>query len=188
MIQIPFSFRDQGDTPSGAIRSYRDEDAQSLARHANDRAIWRNMRDRFPHPYAIEDAWRFIAHARSRQPESFLAIDIGGEVVGGIGYTLHEDIERVGAELGYWLATAFWGRGIMSGAVAAFTTFVFDRHAELRRLYAVPLAWNAASAVVLEKAGYRLEGRLRQSAIKDGVVVDQLMYSILRDEMKDASR
>jgi RimJ/RimL family protein N-acetyltransferase len=50
-------------------------------------------------------------------------------------------------------------------------------------LYAVPLAWNPASARVLEKAGYRLEGRMRQSAIKDGEVLDQLLYAILRDDV-----
>jgi [ribosomal protein S5]-alanine N-acetyltransferase len=163
------------------IRSWQLDDAASVARHANDRAVWRNMRDAFPHPYALADAESFIAMARRREPESFFAIDVDGAAVGGIGYTLHQDIECVSAEIGYWLGQSFWGRGIMSAAVTAFTRFVFERHPELRRLYAVPIAWNLASPRVLEKAGYQLEGRMRESAIKDGVVVDQLLYSILRD-------
>jgi ribosomal-protein-alanine N-acetyltransferase len=163
------------------IRSWQAGDASSLARHANDREIWRNMRDLFPHPYHISDAEDFIALAKRRDPESFFAIAVDGEAVGGIGYTLHEDIERVGAEIGYWLGVRFWGRGIMTAAVVALTRAVFGLHRELRRLYAVPMAWNPASARVLEKAGYLLEGRLRQSAIKDGQVVDQLLYAVVRD-------
>lgn len=160
------------------IRSWREADAVSLARHANDRAVWRNMRDGFPHPYTVADAQVFLRAARARVPESFFALAVEDQAVGGIGYTLHQDVERVSAEIGYWLGAAYWGRGIMSAAVAAFTRAVFQRHPELRRLYAVPFAWNPASARVLEKAGYRLEGRMRQSAIKDGMVVDQLMYGV----------
>ena len=87
------------------------------------------------------------------------------------------------AEIGYWLGTAFWGEGIVTSAVAAVTRLAFGRHAELRRIYAVPFVWSRASARVLEKAGYRLEGQMRQSVIKDGEVTDQFMYAILRDEL-----
>jgi len=170
------------DLGSCQIRSYREDDAESLARHANDRAVWRNMRNRFPNPYSLEDGRAFIAAARERQPESFFAIDIGGSAVGGIGYTLHDDVERIAAEIGYWLGAAYWGRGIISVAVAGFTGYVFQCHPELRRLYALPFAWNPASARVLEKAGYTLEGRMRQSAVKDGQVVDQWLYAILRTD------
>jgi [ribosomal protein S5]-alanine N-acetyltransferase len=167
------------------IRSWREDDAASVAKHANDRNVWRNMRDRFPHPYAPADARAFIAAAREREPETFFAIDAAGAAVGGIGYTLHDDVERIAAEVGYWLGAEYWGRGIMSAAIAAFTRYVFERHRELRRLYAVPFAWNPASARILEKAGYQLEGRMRESAIKDGAVVDQLLYAILRGERPD---
>lgn len=53
------------------------------------------------------------------------------------------------------------------------------------RLWAVPFASNVASARVLEKVGFRREGTLRQSAIKDGRVHDQHMYAILRDELTE---
>jgi len=159
------------------IRPWRPDDAADLAKHANNRDVWRNMRDAFPHPYTIDDAKQFIALAGAMNPETFFAVAVDGHVVGGIGYTRHTDIERVSAELGYWLGAEFWGRGIMSAAVAAFSSAVFARHPELRRLYAVPLAWNPASARVLEHAGFQLEGRMHQSAIKDGVVVDQLLYA-----------
>lgn len=173
--------------PAGAVRDWQQADSASLAKHADDRRIWRNLRDRFPHPYTRADADAFIAMALAMEPVTFFAIAVDDVAVGGIGYTLHEDVERVSAEIGYWLGTAYWGRGIMTSAVAAVTRLAFDRHQDLRRVYAVPYAWSAPSARVLEKVGYRLEGRLRQSVIKDGEVTDQFMYAILRDELPPPS-
>ena len=109
-------------------------------------------------------------------PETFFAIAVGGEAVGGIGYVLQQDVERVSAEVGYWLGEPFWGRGITPEALAAVTRYAIEQH-QLTRLFAVPFAYNTASCRVLEKAGYVVEGRLRRSAIKDGQVVDQLQYA-----------
>lgn len=174
--------------PIGVVREWRPTDAASLAEHANDRRIWRNLRDRFPHPYTRADGEAFIAMTRAMTPMTLFAIAVDDAAVGGIGYTLHEDVERVSAEIGYWLGTAYWGRGIVTSAVTAVTTLAFHQHEELRRVYAVPFTWSVASTRVLEKAGYRLEGRLRQSVIKDGDVTDQFMYAILRDELPGRTR
>jgi RimJ/RimL family protein N-acetyltransferase len=168
--------------PGFVVRNWRPEDAPSLARHANDRRIWLNMRDAFPCPYSLAAADAFLALVAGMSPVTYFAIAVDECAVGGIGYTLHEDVERISAEIGYWLGTTFWGRGIMTAALGAVTAYAFRHHQELRRLYAVPYAWNAASMRVLEKAGYRLEGRMRQSAIKDGRVIDQMLYARLRDE------
>ena len=172
--------------PECTVREWRLEDAASLAQHANDRRIWLNMRDAFPHPYTIADATAFLGIAVAMQPRTWFAVAVDDRAVGGIGYTRHGDVERIGAEIGYWLGTAFWGRGIMTAALQAVTAYAFRGHPELRRIYAVPYATSTASAHILEKAGYRLEGRMRQSAIKDGHVLDQLMYAILRDEVRNS--
>ncbi len=164
------------------VREWRATDATALARQANERRVWVNLRDAFPHPYSLEDAERFLATALSMSPQTYFAIEAAGRVAGGIGYTLHQDVERVGAELGYWLGVEFWGQGIATAAVRAVTQHAFVRHPELRRLYAVPFSSNPASARVLSKAGYRLEGTLCQSAIKDGKILDQWMYAIVRQE------
>ena len=168
--------------PGFAVRDWRSEDAPSLAQHADERRIWLNLRDRFPHPYTLADAAAFLGSVAIMQPRTFFAIAVDDRAVGGIGYTLHDDVERVSAEMGYWLGTAFWGKGIMTSALRAVTVYAFGQHTQLRRIYAVPYAWNAASMRVLEKAGYRREGRMRQSAIKDGQVIDQLLYAMLRSE------
>jgi RimJ/RimL family protein N-acetyltransferase len=164
------------------VREWRRDDAAELALQANDRRVWLNLRDAFPHPYGPADAERFIAAAVARTPPTFFAVVAAGRVAGGVGYTLHGDVERVAAEVGYWLGHEHWGRGIATAAVQALTAHAFRAHPELRRLYAVPFTTNRASARVLEKAGYRCEGTLRQSAIKDGRVLDQWMYAIVRDD------
>jgi ribosomal-protein-alanine N-acetyltransferase len=167
------------------VREWQPEDVPGLATQANDRRVWLGLRDAFPHPYGVEDAQRFIAMAMAKTPPTFLAITVAGAVAGGIGYTLHGDVERIGAEVGYWLGVEFWGKGIATAALRAVTHHAFAVHPELRRLYAVPYASNTASARVLAKAGYRFEGTLRESALKDGRVLDQGMYSILRSEAGD---
>jgi len=158
------------------VRSWEESDVPSLAIHANNRKIWRNLRDAFPHPYTEHNARVFIHSANEREPETYFAVAVDGEAVGSIGYTFHTDVERVSAQIGYWLAEPLWNRGIMTEALKAVTEQAIRTHG-LTRLYAVPYEWNAASFRVLEKAGYVLEGRMRRSAIKDGQVIDQLMYA-----------
>jgi ribosomal-protein-alanine N-acetyltransferase len=163
-----------------ALRPYRDGDQASIVRHANNRHVWINLRDRFPHPYTREDADGWIREVAGRNPPTQCAIAVGGEVAGGIGLTLQEDVHRRSAEIGYWLGEPFWGRGIMSEAVPAFTTYGFATF-DLCRVYATVFEWNPASARILEKSGYVLEGRLRKSVTKDSRTIDQLLYACIRE-------
>jgi ribosomal-protein-alanine N-acetyltransferase len=163
---------------SCTVRSWKAADAASLTRYANNRKIWINLRDAFPHPYTRRDARDYLRSIRMRSPETLFAIAVDGEAVGAIGYVLRGDVERVSAEIGYWLGEPFWGRGIVSDALQALTAHAIATHG-LTRIFAVPFAWNAASCRVLEKAGYVLEARLRRSAIKDGRITDQLQYAFI---------
>jgi len=158
------------------IRSWRTGDLDSLVRYADNRNIWINLRDRFPHPYTARDGQAFLKHTRTQHPETAFAIAVTGEAAGGIGFQLQGDVERVSAEIGYWLGEPFWGRGITTEALGALTEYAIATHG-LTRVYAIPFASNQASCRVLEKAGYVLEGRLRRSAVKDGRVTDQLQYA-----------
>jgi RimJ/RimL family protein N-acetyltransferase len=166
------------------LREWEPADAHALAALANDRRIWIGLRDAFPHPYSVDDAHRFIRLARGMTPQTYFAIVVSDRLAGGIGYTLHGDVERVGAEVGYWIGVECWGRGVATEAVRQVTRLAFERHPELRRLYAMPYVTNLASARVLQKAGYTCEGTLRENIIKDGQVLDQFMYSILRREVR----
>jgi len=160
------------------VRSWEFSDVDTVPAYANNRKVWMNLRDAFPHPYTKQSARDWIRGVRQRTPETSFAIAVNDEAVGGIGFVLHGDVERVSAEIGYWLGEPFWGRGITTAALRAVTAYAMETHG-LTRVFAVPFAWNAASCRVLEKAGYVLEGRLRKSAIKDGRLTDQLQYAFI---------
>ncbi len=163
---------------SCGVRSWRERDLPSLVTQANNRNVWRNLRDRFPHPYSEADGRAFLRLARDLKPETLFAITVADQAVGGIGYLLQNDVDRVSAEVGYWLGESFWGRGIVTEALSAVTEHAASAHG-LTRLFALPFADNAASCRVLEKVGYVLEARLRRSAIKDGTIVDQFQYAFI---------
>jgi RimJ/RimL family protein N-acetyltransferase len=163
------------------LRSWRPGDEESLPTHANDRGVWLNLRDRFPHPYTLQDAEQWVQFACSQRPETNFAIDVDGQAVGGIGLILGEDVERCSAEIGYWLGREYWGKGITTAALRALTLHALQAFS-LTRLFATPFADNAASIRVLEKAGYLYEGRLRRSAVKDGVVKDQLLFAMTDED------
>ena len=166
--------------PTCTVRSWRHGDEESLARYANNRNVWVNLRDAFPHPYTREDAVQWIKYACGTLPETNFAIEVEGAAAGSIGFVIQPDVHRVSAEIGFWLGEPFWGRGIMTQALRAVTERAFEEHS-LHRLFAAAFEWNAASMRVLEKAGYRREALLRRSAIKDGRVIDQALYAITRD-------
>jgi RimJ/RimL family protein N-acetyltransferase len=164
------------------LRHWHADDEEALARHANNRAVWLNLRDAFPHPYTREDARRFLGAVAKQDPRTYFCIATKeGEAIGSIGYGLREDVERFSSEIGYWLAEPHWNRGIATEVLVAVTRQAIESH-RLNRVYALPYEWNASSCRVLEKAGYELEGRLRRSAFKDGRFVDQLMYAFLSEE------
>jgi len=167
-------------TSFGCLRPWRTQDDAAIAKYANNRAIWLNLRDGFPHPYSIEDARNFLNAAINQHPATFYAIATPEEAIGSIGITILSDVHRLTAELGYWLAEPYWGRGVMSEAVRAFTDYAFERFG-LVRIFAEPYARNAASCRVLEKAGFSLEGRMRRAAIKDGQQTDMFLYARIRE-------
>jgi RimJ/RimL family protein N-acetyltransferase len=164
--------------PGGCVRPYRAADAKALPGIANDRAVWINMADLFPHPYTLKDGRAWVKRCALEAPPTNFAIEAGGVLAGGIGFLYGADIRKGTAEVGYWLGQGFWGRGIATGALKAFTTYGFET-VGLRRIFARVLGWNPASARVLEKCGFFLEARMQEAAIKDGRVVDELLYARL---------
>jgi ribosomal-protein-alanine N-acetyltransferase len=163
-------------TTFGSIRPWQESDAAALVKYANNRKIWANLRDGFHFPYNAEHARAFLDLVGRQNPTTYFAIATPEEAIGSIGLSLGQDVHRLTAEMGYWLAEPFWGRGIMSEAVARFTDAAFAAF-ELVRIYAEPYATNTNSCRILEKAGFTFEGRLRSSVIKDGKILDQLMYA-----------
>jgi [ribosomal protein S5]-alanine N-acetyltransferase len=157
------------------LRPFAPGDEESLVPMANDRDVWINLRDRFPHPYTREHAVAYIADAAAQQPARSFAICVDDRAVGGISILMQPDIARVSGEIGYWLGKPYWGRGIMTPVVRALTRYAIDTFA-FTRVFAVIGTHNDGSRRVLEKAGFVREGHLLRSYIKDGVVGDEYVY------------
>ncbi len=164
-----------------ALRSFQEGDEMALVKHANNIKIFNNVRDVFPHPYTLDDAvWWVDANKNSQAPFNTLAIEIEGEVVGGIGIVLGNDIYRSSAEIGYWLGESYWGKGIMSAVVKVMTDYVFQHFPDIVRLWAGIFEYNKASMRVVEKAGYHLESIQKKACIKNGQVIDAYLYVCFR--------
>jgi len=163
------------------LRNLSMADADSLARYANNKHVWRNLRDVFPHPYSRENALGFIAMVDAGSGGNAFAIATSDEAIGVIGFHREPDVLRRTAEIGYWLGEPFWGRGIMTKALNAVCEHAFSNY-DFTRLSAPVFAWNPASARVLEKAGFVCEGLIRKAVFKDGQVTDLLIFGKLRGE------
>lgn len=158
------------------LRPWRFGDEPSLERHANNRKIWINVRDHFPHPYTKGDALRWVQHASTNLDGTVFAVVVNGNAVGSIGLVAKDDVYRKSMEIGYWLGEEFWGRGIITEAVHAVSDYAFTSF-DIIRLYADVFDWNTASMRVLEKNGYVREARLSKAVVKDGMIADVILYA-----------
>jgi len=165
------------------LREWRLSDATSLAENANNIHIWNNLRDRFPHPYSEEDGKSFIETALSMpQPATLLAITIDGEAIGSIGITLHTDVDRITAEMGYFIGEKYWNRGFTTEAIKQMVTYAFTHFQFLYKIYATPYEFNIASQRVLQKVGFEREAILKKAVIKNGKIIDLHYYSLLKSQ------
>lgn len=162
------------------LRPWRMEDLNNLVMYANNFNIAKNLTDKFPFPYNIEVGKAFIESANKNVPICIFAIEIDGQAVGSIGIHPQDDIHRKNAELGYWLAEPFWGQGIVSSAIKQIIDFAFKTF-EIERIYARPFETNIPSQRVLEKNNFVLEGKFEKTLIKNGVLLDELIYAIRRE-------
>jgi ribosomal-protein-alanine N-acetyltransferase len=160
------------------LRPWSAADKPSLIAHANNRAVWRNLADVFPHPYTEADADDWIRNAGTPDRSIKLAIEYEGCAVGGIGARAGEGIFARTAHFGYWLGEAYWGRGIVT---AAGHTMLAHLKADGRfvRLEAPVFEWNPASMRVLEKLGFERIALLRKSVTKDGALIDSVLFAYL---------
>lgn len=159
------------------LRPYRLEDAKEMAALANNPKIAANLTNQFPSPYTIKDAKEFIEGALKNEPQRFFCIEVDGAIAGSIGIHPQNDIYVKNAELGYWLAEEYWGKGIMTQAVVEMTKYGFVSF-DLVRIYAIPFGDNIGSHKVLEKAGFKLETRIEKNLFKNGKLQDECIYSI----------
>ena len=109
------------------------------------------------------------------------AVVAGGKAVGGVGFVPGTDVERFGAEIGFWLGSRCRGRGMMTAAVRQAVEWMFA-NTPIIRIFAAAYATNPASQRVLVKTGFRHVGTFRKVFFKNGAFVDGCYYELLKDE------
>ncbi|HVS93355.1 MAG TPA: GNAT family protein [Mucilaginibacter sp.] len=161
------------------LRGWKKGDEISLQRNADNPNVSRYLMDRFPYPYPMEAAVAWVNTQVGQSAIQNFAIDINGDIAGGMAIELKEDVHRKTGVIGYWLAEQYWGQGIMTEAVKLLTAYAFQ-HFDLVRIQAAVYSKNHPSMRVLEKAGYHKEAVLHNSVYKNGELLDEHIYAILK--------
>lgn len=160
-----------------SIRNWETSDAERLAEIANNFAIAKWLTNKYPYPYSLDDAKAFIASASEADPSSIFAITHDNEVIGAIGIHKQDDVWSKNAELEYWIAEEFWGKGIATYAIKELVVYGFN-HLNLNRIFARPFGTNTGSRKALENAGFRLEATLPKTIWKNNEWYDECIYAI----------
>jgi len=170
------------------LSSVRLSDKPALLEHFRTKDVY-NTTLNIPFPYREEHAdWWLQKRAEQTARlgrEVCFAIRTSGDrkLIGCISADTLEPGTTHEAEIGYWLAKPFWGQGIMTDVVRRYVEYAF-RELKVVRLTAHTFEFNRASARVLEKNGFTLEGRLRQHLLKDGQLIDARFYGLLKEDLK----
>lgn len=164
-----------------SIRKWEMSDAEELKNAINNKNILDNLRNGIHYPYTIEDAKKFIFETLNAKKDSqhSWAIIVDKKVVGSVGVFRKDNIHYCTAEIGYYIAEDYWGKGIMTKVIKEVCKYIF-KNTDIIRIFAEPFAYNIASCKVLENSGFELEGTLRKNAIKNGEILDMKIYSIIK--------
>lgn len=166
-----------------SIRDLSPNDVEALVKYANNYSVSRFLRDVFPYPYKIEDAEKWVNFVMNDKNNFAYAIADESELIGVIGANLNSDVNRFTLEIGYWIGEPFWNKGITTKAVKLYCNFLFTNY-NFNHLTASIFEGNEASAKVVQKAGFVLEGVFRKNVFKENRFLDQYIYGILKEEFK----
>ena len=158
------------------IRNFTENDLPKLVEYADNKNVSKNLRDAFPSPYTLEDAWEFYEIVKDEEPRTNFAIEFQGEYVGNIGLVIGTDVYRNSAELGFFIGEPHWNKGITSQAVNLITKYAFEKLG-IVRIFSIVFEYNVASQRVLEKCGFEKEAIFKKSITKKGIIYDEIRYS-----------
>jgi len=159
------------------LRPWHIDDLETLVSIANNANIAKYMADVFPHPYTHEKGKSFIEFATTNPTACIFAIAIDNKPIGSIGLHLQTDILRKNAEIGYWLAEEYWGKGIVTDAIKQIVKYGFE-NLDIVRIFARIYGTNIPSQKVVEKCGFKLEGKYKKTIFKNNEFLDELIYAI----------
>ena len=161
------------------LRQLTKKDAPVLAKVANNKKIYDNLRDMFPHPYTLENANWFIDFVASQPETPRFVIEFEGQFAGMIGLHPQPDVYRKSVEIGYWIAEEYWGKGIATEAVRKIVEFGFE-NMDINRIWAGVFEYNEGSKRVLAKNGFELEAVLKKAVYKNDRFWDEHRMALVR--------
>eukprot|EP01121_Diplochlamys_sp_Union-15-3_P022648 TRINITY_DN9716_c0_g1_i1.p1 TRINITY_DN9716_c0_g1~~TRINITY_DN9716_c0_g1_i1.p1 ORF type:complete len:185 (-),score=23.43 TRINITY_DN9716_c0_g1_i1:10-564(-) len=181
-------------SPEVRISKWTPEFIETLPSIASNKNIWNNLCDVFPHPYTAQDAkewWEIVCKKKHSPPAEHFAICVAqGDtltLIGGCSVSTEGNPnQRHVGTIGYWLGEPFWGKGYGTKAVKLlverslskeFASEINEGH-QILRLQACVFEYNKISARVLEKCGFTLESVQKNVWIKNGKVINGLLYVI----------
>ena len=169
------------DVAAVTLRTRTDDDLDVLYRISADLDTWEERNPRAPRPLtrAEFDARLARADADSEKTVAFV-VDVDGTAVGSASLSDFDPFAHH-AEVGIALLPEARGRGIGTAAIRQLVEFGFLR-CNLRRIHLQAIASNAAALRAYEKAGFVVEGRLREHAWVRGAYEDIVLIGILRSE------
>jgi len=159
-----------------SLRPWAMNDLDRLVLYANNKKIFDNLTDAFPYPYTKDDGIKFIEKNSTENPIKILAVIFNDEPVGSIGVFPDVDVHRKNAQIGYWIAEPFWGRGIGTEAILKMVDYCFKTF-DIERIYALAYGRNKASQRALEKAGFKIEAMLEKTIFKNNEFLDEIIYA-----------
>ena len=167
------------------LRRFISQDAPTVQALAGDAAVADTTLN-IAHPYPPGAAAQWIAthdaEFEGKLGAIFAVTAQGiGTLVGAISVGMNA-AHRHG-EIGYWIGRPFWGRGYATAALRLLVAHCFSRLG-LHRVFAHHMARNPASGRVMEKAGLRPEGTLREHILKASRYEDVVLYGLLRRDFR----
>lgn len=164
------------------LKKLEEKYAESIVKYANNKKIADNLRNAFPHPYTLEEAYKFIETCKNNGEKKDIvrAVVLDGEFAGTVGVFIKDDVYSLSAEIGYWLAEPFWGKGIMTKCVKDLCDYVFKNY-NIIRIFTEIFAFNTGSKRVLEKAGFQFEGTKKKAIFKNNKIYDSLAYALIKE-------
>ncbi len=166
-----------------SLRPLKLSDAESIAKYANNKNVWINLTDMFPHPYYVNDAVSFINSQKDINPPQVFAIIYKIKAVGTVGLSISSENKELCVDLGYWIGEKFWNKGIMTQVIKEMLKFGFKTYKTVDCISAYVFTYNKASIRILEKAEFVRDNKMNKSISKGGEKKELYYYKISRKQV-----
>jgi len=163
------------------LRPFNTTDSDLLVSYLNDNTVTQYITAAIAQPYSSDDALWWINVGS--QSEYIKAIELDGTLIGCISANFGDFEYSCSAELGYWLGSNYWNRGIATQVVKTFTQSLFD-NTDVARLFVSVVSDNKPSIRVLEKNGFTRDGLLKKASFKKGHFFDEYLLSKLNSSVQ----